>query len=434
MEKKCTKLKYRRLIIFAVVLISCFSAINIFAVTSLGANNAQLFESYPEVYIANLALDTSEYSAGDTINGSFDLINAKDVAVSNLSYQVFLVGGLGSNNLYKDEFDNQVLGITFLDKKETKKIEFVYKLPESSIAYSSQEQLGIKIRAFTGAGLPLGWSDVQISIADFGLTPIIVNRVMVVVGGREYYVNSNPIVYPPDDKIQLKLSLENKTNENIIDLTPQVSIFGTNYASDPLVNYSEKNFSISAKSKKELVFDLPLFNYVPRIYVGKLVINDKNDISRVQPIKFRYAVYGPIVNILNTQIDRFSVKRGEKFNFKFDYSCSSFDIISPDSLLDEPLDFSVRLFGENKNLVVEYSDKIAFTNYGFKNIELTAGRSAKKLSAEVIVLKDGKVITEYKTNFPAGKSTWVDFRIVVILLIGIIILSSCIVIFLKFKK
>ena len=119
------------------------------------AQLAELNNTQPEAYIKTLVLDNTDYQSGSTVKGSFSLWNDKNISISNLSYQAALVGDLMPNGLYRATFDSQILGSLFLDKNETKTINFGYRLPLSSRAYTLGKQLAIEIRTFSGSGLPL---------------------------------------------------------------------------------------------------------------------------------------------------------------------------------------------------------------------------------------------------------------------------------------
>jgi len=391
-----------------------------------------------EVYLKDLVLDKTDYKAGDTVKGSFYFVNAKNSAVSNLGYRAFLVGDLMTNTLYKYEFDDQVLGTLFLDKNETKKVNFEYTLPLSSGAYTLGKQLGIKIRAFSGSGFPLGWTDTKVNISDSGITPVSVVGNYLIVNDKKFASNTGPMVYQ-DGKVQLKIFLSNGSDKIISNLTPKISIYDMDYSKTPLAVLSEKEFSINAKSKLDFTFDLPTFNYTPKVYAGEMVIVDENGVSRASPVKFRYIVYGEIVNIRNVVVDKLSAKKGETVGVKVDYSGTPYDITNFKAAPLTPSDFSLKLFNENNELVGEYSDKTTFIVVGSKDVDLAIGRDARAFSANVVVSKSGKIMAEYKTNFPEGPSLvsnnfWIKNWVIILVAIAGLFIVVVLITFFKTKN
>ena len=353
--------------------------------------------SQPEVYAKDLVLDKTEYKAGDLVKGSFVFVNAKNISVSNLNYRAFLVGDLMLNTLYRYEFDNQILGTIFLDKSENKKIDFEYKLPLSSSAYTLGKQLGIKIRAFSGSGAPLGWTDVKIKVLDSGIVPVIVSNASIVIGNNSFGLNEGPMVYK-DGHVFLKMDIKNGSAKAIANLTPKISIYEMDYARSPLSVYSEKKFSLKAKSLDSFSFDLPTFSYTPKVYAGEVVIVDENGINRTNPIKFRYIVYGEVVNIQNVFTSKTSLDKGENFKIDVNYLGSPYDILKMTSATSTPSDLYVKVTNENDEIVSEYRDKTTFETAGDKSVELKAESPSKVLNIEISVSKDGKVVTEYRTR------------------------------------
>ena len=395
-----------------------------------------IMNSQPEVYVKDLVLDKNAYKAGDTVKGSFILVNDKDISVSNLSYHAFLVGDLQTNTLYRYEFDNQLLGTLFLDKNETKKVSFEYKLPLSSSAYTLDKQLGIKIRAFSGSGSPLGWADTKVRISDSGITPVLISNASVTIDGKGFLLNEGPTVHK-GGKVSLKFTLRNDSSTDITDLTPKVSIYEMDFARSPLSVISENVFSLKAKSHSDFSFDLPTFNYTPKVYAGEVVVVDNDGVNRINPIQFRYIVYGEVVNIRNVSVDKIPASKGDTINVKVSYSGTPYDVSNFTTASTTSSDFSLRLFNEKDELVAQYADKTNFVTLGEKNIPLVLTADAKDYKFDVVVSKDGKVITEYKTSLigkvvtpviPTSSGNalyyWVVIIALIILIAGLFLLKK----------
>jgi len=396
---------FKKISLLALSLIAIISLAQVAVVSAQSGRDAtpeemEVLNSLPEVFVTDVILEKNDYKAGDTVKGYFTLINSKDISVSNLSYQATLVGDLMADSLYKNAFDNKILGSVFLNSSETKKVYFEYPLPLSSNAYTFGKQLGIEIRAFSGSGIPLGWGDTKVNISDSGIAPVLINYASIIVNGEAFGLNEGPMVYG-GEKVTLKMTANNESIKDILNLTPRISIYEMNYASKPLMVYSEEEFSLNAKGKLDFNFDLPTFDYTPKVYAGEIAIVDASGVNRISPIKFRYIVYGEVVNIHNVTIDKVAAKSGEKVNVKIDYTGAPYDITNLVSATATPSDFSLKLFNEKDELVGKYSDKTIFVTLGSRDINLVLNKEARAFKVEILVSKNGKVITEYKTTLSA---------------------------------
>ncbi len=382
--------------VFSLALSASAQAVSTSNMIQATPDELSAINSLPEVYVKDLVLDRELYKAGDTMKGSFVLVNVKDTTVSNLNYRAYLVGDLMAGNMYRYEFDGKVLGTVFLGEKENKKINFEYKLPLVSSAYTIGKQLGIKISAYSGSGSSLGSTATKVAVSDSGISPVVINNPLVSVGGKTFKLNEGPMVYS-DQKVSLIMSARNDSAQDINGLTPKISIYDMDYAREPLIVYSEKEFSLKSKSILDLDYNLPVFDYTPKVYAGEMILLDKGGVDRVGPIKFRYIVFGEVVNIQNIVVDKDSAKKGEMVAVKVNYSGTPYDISKLTVASTTPSDFSLKLFNERDELVGSYSDKTNFRGLGSKEVKITLEKEARAFGVEIVISKDGKIITEYRS-------------------------------------
>ena len=344
----------------------------------------------PEVYVKDLKLDKTEYSAGDTISGSFTLLNARDMAVPNMQYMVFLMGDY-ENTLPTVQYDNSAMvGPIFLSANESKTINFEYKLP---VAVGG-EALGIQVRAMLDTGLTQGWEDVMIKVSG-GLGFATVEKADITVGQDVFGLQDGPMVYPGGKAI-LNITLKNDTKTNI-DLTPTVKIFDRSEVRGLLNSFTAKPVSIPANQESQVSIELPTFEYTPRVYFGQITFNDGNGIARASKVEFRYIVYGDIVTINSLTSDKSAVKEGEELNIFVGYSGAPMDILNGQIATTSGADFNIKVFNQKDEIVADYSGQANFNQGSTSTLSVTALKDAKALRAEMLVTKDGKTLATYNS-------------------------------------
>lgn len=409
-----------------------------FAVATLiaGASVADAQVS-AQVYISNLNLNDSQLNAGDTVSGSFVIQNGSDQALTNVNYRTSLVGGLEPNGLYSFTFDSVTSEQFFLDGNESRTVEFSYKLPESSSAYSSGEQLAVKVKAYSGAGQPFGWDDVAISVADTGLDSVSFLNARITVGDDSFGLNEGPTARE-GESVLFTASLESDNGNSVLNLTPRISIYEMDYARSPVSVYEEGEVSVEGTEAVDFQLTLPNFDYTPGVYAGEVVLVDENGINRSNPTRFRYIIAGDIVNIRNVALSQNSAQEGDEIVVDVEYSGATVDIANPEELsgTNENLTFDLTIYNEDGDVIAEYTDSDDFADAsGLKTVRVGAMDSAEDFAVEIrITNSDGDLIAEYSTivgdseniksvDQSVEKSPWkkVIWLVLVLIVLGVLL-------------
>ncbi|MFA6797111.1 MAG: hypothetical protein WCR40_00140 [Candidatus Paceibacterota bacterium] len=438
MKKKISILIF--LFVFGIFFTSAIAQEN----TQVG-DSEQFFENRPEVYVSDLKLDKTEYKAGDVVTGSVKVSNVKTSFVSNLNLKVSLVGGY-KNSLYSVDYYNEKIDSISVKGKEAMLVSFSFALPVSSEAYSDEGQIGIKVKAFTDNGAPLGWDDTSIKIVGSSLPVVKANDAFVNVDGNNFTLQSGPTVYD-GKKVSFNVSLF--SSEDMV-VSPDVVVYSMQNAKEPITSFKAKSISLKKQVKNTVSIDLPTFNNEkPGIYYGDIVFKDANNINRTSVFSFRYIIFGYVINVVNAITDKTSFDKGENINLSISYTGPAGDIlelINDKETTDatstkevEKVDLTVKLFNEKQVLVAEYSGKADYISFASKNVLLTSTGKAKSTYTEVSFAKDGKVIGYYETKL-SGDFDLIKYNLEkqqqileVVILIVIIIIILLFVIFLKMK-
>jgi len=385
----------------------------------------------PGIYVENLILDKEEYKAGDTVKGTFTLLNSETTAIPNIYYLVLLMGDY-ENTIPQTQYDRtEMTGPFNLSPGEKRTVEFTYTIPKAI----SGEGLGIQVHLSMQNGAGLGWSDKMVKITG-GTGFLQATSAHIEVGTNGFGLQEGPMVYE-GDKAYLFATFKNNTT-GVIEVTPTIKIQNRSDVGEILKEFTENTMTVKPKTSVDLKIELPIFDYTPRVYVGKLEMLDTTKNAVAPALDFRYIIFGDIVTINNLTSDKESIGTGDILTLKLDYSGAPFDILTGKVASSTPADLNVKIFNQKDKLVAEYSDKTDFNVEYKKVITISAERNALALRAEVLVSRDGKTITEYKAtlskNFDSTKDQidWRDcFNMKTISISIIILLLALILMFIK---
>lgn len=397
----------------------------------------------PQIYIKDLLLDKAIYKAGDTVTGSFTAMNGRNFGSQNLTYKVFLVGDYNPNGgLYAYEWDNQQFGPVSFDKNEWKTIKFSYKLPLSSEGYSQGKQLGIKVWFFASNAAPLGWSDTFITISGSSVPSLKLVDAKVNVDGKDFGLQDGPMLYP-DKTASLDLTLTNPSSEDI-SVAPNLTIYNMQSTQVPVLITKGDNVTLKTNGAESIKINLPSFSGKPGVYIGEAVLKDQNEVARTPVIRFRYIVYGDIVNVSSVIADKTSFNYGDKVSLKMIYTGSPIDIttigtntISAPSMAD----LSVKMFNENDQLVGEYDSNVDTTDVKTQLFTITASSSAKAIYTIATFTKDGKQIGYYKSELSsdfskvkAQSEKQKMINTILLIVLSVFLIAIILFVIIKFKK
>jgi hypothetical protein len=392
----------------------------------------------PEVYARNLRPAKDVYKAGETLSGTFQLINGSQTGISDVVYRVMLGSALESNGMIATIYDTKTYPNTvFLGPNERKDVAFTYTLPNGF----SGSKLNLRVQAYLKSGIPLGWADFPIKVT--GGTPLLtLNRVALAIDGKSFTVQTGPMIYPGKTKTAtLDLAVTNPT-ANTITVSSHIKIYDRTDAGKLLKEYTATTTAIKSKAKLNLSIPLETFNGTPGVYLGDISLIDASNTARVQPIQFRYIVAGTIVNITSVTAGKTTIAKGDSLPITVNYSGTPFDITNPDDSIDSSATLDVKIFNEHDVLVGKYSDTTNFNSGTSKTINITSESDARALRAEVTATKDGKVLAMYATKLTANydqarqqavnEPATSNMKVILYAILGVVILLVIIILIIRF--
>ncbi len=385
-----------------------------------------------EIYVKNIILDKDSYNAGDIVTGSFVLNNSSSFAVPDASYKISLVGDYQPNTLAKAFYDTKTFESVFLKAKEDKTISFKYVLPIGI----SGDNLGIQIRAVLGGGQPMGWSDAFISVKGNSLPMASIKRSLINVENKLYGLQAGPMIQK-NQKVYLDVVLGNQSTSTI-NVTPEIIIFDRSENREILSDTKSSEISLLPNKETKGSFQLPVFNYTPKIYAGKIIFKDFNGIERAPSINFRYIVAGPIATIQGITSDKEWGYKGDVVTLAINLTGSPYDISSIEIPKIGNVDLLVILSNEKKQEVGRIAKTINADNIsGSIIIPIKLENSVSFININATVSQNNNVLDSYSSSlsfdfhqFPFLSQT---AYMIIGIVVGFILFIVCFIFFRKKK-
>jgi hypothetical protein len=374
-----------------------FKVLALAAVFVVAATTAQAqtdTSATPEVFVRNLSVTQSSYNSGDTVKGTFTLVNDKNTPVSNVSYSASLVGNYNEVGLAGSVHDTVRLNSVNLAASESRTISFSYKLP----AAIAGEDLGIQIQASLAAGIPLGWADFPITIKGENKY-LTLSRASLSIDEAEYDPNAGPVL-PKTSKAALNFRLTNSTDEGAAtQVQAVVKVYNRSVEGTPIKTIESAPVTIAGGEQERITVDLPNFEGKPGVYVGTVSFVNGEKTKIANEITFRYIVEGQIATINTLTTDKQNVQAGENIQVAMSYGGTPYNIDSrempnyPDSTV------IIMLYSEKDKLVGSYTGQYNFDKDDSATFPIVATGSAKALRADAtITSSDGRELAHYTGN------------------------------------
>jgi hypothetical protein len=349
----------------------------------------------PEIYISQVKTDKAIYNAGDTIKGTFLIRNYDAVVAPSVYYEVRLTGDYKDTIAQTGYSHTDMNGPLTLGAKESRTISFKYKLPNTL----SGKNLGIQVQAMLENGLGMGWGDAFFDVSGFSSFVNIEDAYITKSStSTEYALQQGPMVYQ-GDKVYINIEFNNLNTTQLI--YPKLTIYDRSEARNTLLTKDEPVISAGAKSITKSKIELPTFDYVPKVYVGKLEFLNKAGEQISNTLDFRYIVFGQMITINNVISDKEYANKGDTVAVAVNITGSPFDIDNQNISASSIGQTEIKLFNENNILVGENLDKNVDFNKGeVKTYDIKITNKAKTLRAEIKVLNDqgSKTLGEMKVN------------------------------------
>ena len=370
------------------------------------------------IYITQLKADKSTYNVGDIVKGSFTISNTADVAQSDIIIKASTYFKSGSQVALANE--TVLMKDLYIKLHSKQNIPFSYSLPQD-IAGDSM----LVIRAYTSDGTIKGEQTIPLSINGKSKKAIVgIDKSSLVLNDKDFELQVGPTVTNKDN-VEISFSA-NKLSDSY-KVNPVITLYNRTYGSEPLKTLPQDSITIVSGNtyKIKLPTDLE-----PLVYEG--VLSFESDSAQIQPIAFRYIIKGDIGTIINASTDTLGGKRGDVISVKVSYGGTpyAFNINNSSTTNSElsasPAIISVILLNDEGKTVGSTDSQIDLRKTADIDVPVTLTDSSKKMNISVTMIKDGKILSEYKVKLPAMEENNNFTKIiysVVYLILGIIILT-----------
>lgn len=391
----------------------------------------------PLLYVNDVKLEKNDnFNIGDSIDGYFTLVNKSNYDVVGAKVSYYLVSKddeTGLENFIVPLAESQVLDS--IGRKSSRVVNF----PDMKIPESYRKDSYIKVQLMTTVGMNLGWGYSEKLDVVNGLVPEVefVGTRVRLDNDQTFSADHGPHIYKDrqPNKAFLEFLLSN-LSENDTEVTAVLSInerSGVDTQKNVFKLTSNKFVIKSGEKEKVVSVELPSFDYKAGVYEGDSVLINKDGKEISSHVPFRYIVNGKILTIHSLTSDKSSVLKGEKFSVATSISGTPIDTDNNDIDLDKTefykdLRFDLKIKNE-KGSVVAKDSKVIDNQNGVYNFDLTSGRDAKALTAELKVFSEGELVMTYNVdlsyNFGDLKSTgissyWYLLFIVLIIVFGFV--------------
>lgn len=387
--------------------------------------------------VSKISLSKPLYAQGETIKGTFNLVNSGLEAVSDLYYRVTIIGGYDKNGITAQYVYGQSdlqgpLSIGgAVGGGKTVSVPFSYVLP-SSVGGSD---VGVRIDLLTKQGQSLYWTAARFNISG-SMSAVSVQSASIEIGGEFFLPQTGPTIHAGESP-SIVVGLSNPLTTTV-SLTPKIKIYNRVTTGAPLyTSTSTTAFTISANAKKSVSYPLPLFNNKPGVYAGTIDFVDSAGALRAPTIDFRYIIGGDIATIQSVDTGSGTVAKGQTVNVSVLYSGSPTDTRTLEKTSVGSSTLAVSLFNEKGVLVGQITTSVDVVDTQTKTVGIVALTDARALRADVVLSKDGKVLSNFSTSFvpalnllPPEPTSFANIGWVLLIIILILLLAF----FLRFMK
>jgi hypothetical protein len=390
---------------------------------SFGFTNAQSTDSVNQgqgkIDIKNLQTEFEEYSAGQKLNGSFNISNGRNVNVINLYYQIRLYSvGLDNRQVYyaKD------IGPINVNSLSDETIDFELDIPMS--VQSDYVDIEVSLTEKTGWYIDFVHKLLKIDEKGHG-DYVVLNNAQFVAGDKIYGLQEGPFVDNKDIYIKLDIGNLNdlsKLNYEIsyFDFTNIYKTIGDISGSDVVLN-EDGSISIPVKKMDE-----------NGVFVGSLkLFNDDDQI--LTPIEFRYIKGKNIVTINSLTSNESYGHRGDEIKVSFEYMGQPFDIDTGEVSENGEGSFVIKLYNQKDELVGEIFDELNLNINATVESGIFLTEDSRLLKADIVITNsNGDVVEKYQTNLSGSELSYFEFYkteitvgiIVLIILISFLIFGT----------
>lgn len=408
----------------AVVIVCAFATIApAIASADTVSDSEAMMSRLPQLYITEISLPKTEFSAGEAVEGEFKLLNAGTVDEPSAYYRIYLSQYDKTSPFPVAYLDSLSFGPIYAKAGEELAVPFSYVIPRSA----NGDNLGIRIRAFTKTGAPLGWEDKPVKVTG-GAGMLSVTSAYLEVGGKKFQLQNGPTVKAGETPV---LNLSVKGGPEKVALTPSFKIYDRAAIGQPLMTKDDSAQKIEIVAGKTVATKVTLpLPEKPGVYVALVEFLDDSGISRLPVMEVRYIKEGQILTIQSVSSDQTILEAGEKANITLVFTGTPADIASgnPEAKKYGEARLEMSVINEQGKAVGLVSGDYEFGSYGALKIPVEAETGAKALAVSLSVTKDGKTLATYSAplspNFETLRGEYLEYVLLVrsvIMVISIII-------------
>ncbi len=347
----------------------------------------------PQVDIIAIKLLSQTFKSGDTISGTFTVVNGSTFDVPDISYTITLTGNY-VDSIPTESYDSKRFGPISLKAQEVRSVPFLYKLPEAV----SGNNLGIQIRNFLKSGVPMGWKDSLITVTG-GSAFAKVTDAYVAIGDKRFDLQAGPVV-KKEETASLVVTLSN-TDTAPLSLIPTVTISAQSALGKNLSTQAGAPLNIPIKNQQTATFPLPTFSYSGGVYSGVVSFVDAGGVTRAPSVSFRYIVAGPIGSIESVTTKTVEVKKGDVIPLTVNITGAPYDIETGESVMTGTGQLALSLFNEKDELVGKSETVVNLGGSASQDLRVDALFGAQALRAEATLSYKGSVVSSYKNALSA---------------------------------
>ncbi len=355
--------------------------------------------------VSDVTSTKTDYKAGETITGSFRVVNDSSFDLTKLVYRI----QIGAE--YDDSVEGYKFPETFLDVSDIKEsfevsrgssktLTYSYKIP----SFLSGEKLAVHIAVFADDGRLLGWGDgtyFNIEKANASLT--ITKAEVRLSDGKSFELGDGPTIYKDKapENASLLITVQNPGKADVT-VTPALA---TRLQTDtrPAKFNNLAPVVVKAGGSETLKIELSNMSYQPGIYMADVILSDGNGNQLTSRIGARYIVGGDIATVHDAYVDKTAFEIGESFHFSARITGEAPDIAAilsgqvPEDRGQGKVDITI--FNKNGDVVAQSREDVALSGETKIEKDYTAANSANALRLQMQVYnEDGALIQDYITN------------------------------------
>ena len=363
-----------------------------------GAGNAYVT---PSIFIDDIELNSVNFQSGESISGSFNVLNQDDETVSNLFYGVEL---LKIKDVTKDPFSRDNLEevdsyvddkkLSFLPRTEGE-VAFGYELPPKM----PTGQYVLRVFVKNPEMMPFAWGWKSLGYIEGESGPRLSVRSIQVITSEGSFGKHAGVPVEKGNAPSLKLSLYNPSEEIVEDAETHIVAHRKNSDGETVRDF-KRDVEVAFESQKETTYsiELPVFDE-PDVYWSEIELLRNGETVSFKD-DFHWVVAGDYGRVIRAELDKSDYGAGETANLELVLAGRPDVHLSKDSQTVGELEVRTFIECEEGGRIGEESFKRSpdpETSNVF-NLEIPVQEQGKKCHASIEVGKNGKVFNSMETG------------------------------------